>query len=138
MLVELGVVERATAWPTCDALGKAMRAWGVPDAILTDNAKAFTGRFGPSAGGEVLFDWICSENGIKHILTAPRSPTTTGKVERWHKTLRREFLAGKVFESITDARRRSMSGYVTATSSAAKRGRRPAEKSYIISAVSEA
>jgi hypothetical protein len=26
-------------------------------------------------------------------LTAPRSPTTTGKVERWHKTIRTEFLA---------------------------------------------
>ncbi len=62
----------------------------------------FTGRFGPGTG-EVLFDRICRENGIKHILTAPRSPTTTGKVERWHKTLRREFLNGKVFESIADA-----------------------------------
>jgi hypothetical protein len=51
----------------------------------------------------VLFDRICRENGIKHLLTAPRSPTTTGKVERWHKTLRREFLNGKVFESIADA-----------------------------------
>ena len=51
----------------------------------------------------MLFDRICRENGIKHILTAPRSPTTTGKVERWHKTLRREFLNGKVFDSIEDA-----------------------------------
>ena len=51
----------------------------------------------------MLFDRICRENGIKHILTAPRSPTTTGKVERWHKTLRREFLNGKVFDSIADA-----------------------------------
>jgi hypothetical protein len=75
---------------------------GVPDQILTDNAKVFTGRFGPGAG-EVLFDRICRENGIKHLLTAPRSPTTTGKVERWHKTLRREFLDGKVFASIDDA-----------------------------------
>src|SRR5690606_19087256 len=41
--------------------------------------------------------------GINHILTAPRSPTTTGKIERWHKTLRREFLTGKVFDSIDDA-----------------------------------
>ena len=62
-----------------------------PDQILTDNGKVFTGRFGPGTG-EVLFDRICRENGIKHILTAPRSPTTTGKVERWHKTLRRDFL----------------------------------------------
>jgi len=40
----------------------------------------------------VLFDRICAENGIRHLLTAPRSPTTTGKVERWHKTIRAEFL----------------------------------------------
>ena len=51
----------------------------------------------------MLFDRICRENGIGHLLTAPRSPTTTGKVERWHKTLRQEFLTGKVFESISDA-----------------------------------
>ena len=75
----------------------------MPDQVLTDNAKVFTGRFGPSATGEVLFDRICRENGIRHLLTAPRSPTTTGKVERFHKTLRGEFLAGKVFESIADA-----------------------------------
>ena len=96
------VVARATARPVCDALGMAMRVHGVPEQILTDNGKVFTGRFGPGTG-EVLFDRICRENGIKHILTAPRSPTTTGKVERWHKTLRREFLDGKVFDSIEDA-----------------------------------
>ena len=79
-----------------------MRTYGVPEQILTDNGKVFTGRFGPGHG-EVLFDRICRENGIKHLLTAPRSPTTTGKVERWHKTLRREFLNGKVFASIDDA-----------------------------------
>ena len=96
------VVERATARPVCEALTEAMRTFGVPREILTDNGKVFTGRFGPGAG-EVLFDRICRENGIKHLLTAPRSPTTTGKVERWHKTLRREFLNGKVFDSIADA-----------------------------------
>jgi transposase InsO family protein len=96
------VVERATARPVCDALAKAMRSFGVPREILTDNGKVFTGRFGPGTG-EVLFDRICRENGIKHLLTAPRSPTTTGKVERWHKTLRREFLNGRVFDSIADA-----------------------------------
>lgn len=96
------VVVRATARPTCDALGWAMRAHGVPNEILTDNGKVFTNRFGPGTG-EVLFDRICRENGIKHRLTAPRSPTTTGKVERWHKTLRREFLNGRVFDSVEHA-----------------------------------
>lgn len=101
-VVSAHVVRRATARPVCDALGIALRAHGIPDQILTDNGKVFTGRFGPGTG-EVLFDRICRENGVKHILTAPRSPTTTGKVERWHKTLRREFLDGKVFASIDDA-----------------------------------
>ncbi len=81
------VVQRATARPTCEALTLAMGRFGVPSQILTDNGKVFTGRFGPGTG-EVLFDRICRENGIKHLLTAPRSPTTTGKVERFHRTLR--------------------------------------------------
>ena len=96
------VVERATARPTCDALALAMRRHGVPAEILTDNGKVFTGRFGPGTG-EVLFDRICREKGIRHILTRPRSPTTTGKIERWHKTLRVEFLNGGVFDSLADA-----------------------------------
>lgn len=96
------VVARATAKPVCDALASAMRAHGVPDAILTDNGKVFTGRFGP-ARGEVLFDRICRDNGIRHLLTAPYSPTTTGKIERFHKTLKREFLDDKVFETIEHA-----------------------------------
>ncbi|MBQ0979105.1 transposase [Micromonospora sp. M61] len=40
----------------------------------------------------MLFDRICRENGIVHRLTQPASPTTTGKVERFHQTLRRELL----------------------------------------------
>jgi hypothetical protein len=96
------VVVRATARPVCDALEAAMARHGVPEAILTDNGKVFTARFGPGPG-PVRFDWICTNNGIDHILTAPRAPTTTGKVERWHKTLRREFLDGKVFASLADA-----------------------------------
>lgn len=96
------VVPRATARPTCEALALAMRRHGVPGGILTDNGKVFTGRFGPGTG-EVLFDRICRENGITHLLTAPRSPTTTGKVERFHRTLKDEMLRGAVFESIEEA-----------------------------------
>jgi transposase InsO family protein len=96
------VVARATARPVCDALEHAMAAHGVPEAILTDNGKVFTARFGPGPGA-VRFDRICRDNGIDHLLTAPRSPTTTGKIERWHKTLRAEFLTGKTFDSIADA-----------------------------------
>jgi len=61
------VVARATAKPVCDALLGAMETHGVPEAILTDNGKVFTGRFGKGPG-LVLFDRICRENGIRHLL----------------------------------------------------------------------
>jgi transposase InsO family protein len=83
----------------CDGLAEALRRHGVPQQILTDNGKVFTGRFGHPPT-EVLFDRICRENGIEHLLTAPRSPTTTGKVERFHRSLRAECLTGQLFTSL--------------------------------------
>jgi transposase InsO family protein len=95
------VVERATGRAVCLALAAALVRYGVPEEILTDNGKQFTDRFGKhgARNGEVLFDKICRKNGITHRLTAPASPTTTGKVERFHLTLRREWLDGRVFAS---------------------------------------
>src|SRR3954452_17451610 len=96
------VVPRASGRAVCLALVRAMCEYGIPEEILSDNGKQFTDRFGK--GGEVLFDRICRDNGIQHRLTAPASPTTTGKVERFHLTLRRELLddAG-VFEDLAAA-----------------------------------
>jgi transposase InsO family protein len=87
------VVPRATGRAVCLAFAAALARFGVPDEVLTDNGKQFTDRFG--AGGEVLFDRICRDNGIVHRLTQPASPTTTGKIERFHQTLRRELLSDR-------------------------------------------
>nr|WP_240942507.1 IS481 family transposase [Planosporangium thailandense] len=86
------VVARATGRAVCLALVAALRAYGIPEEILTDNGKQFTGRFTRPRPGEVLFERICRENGIVARNTKPRSPTTTGKVERFHQTLQRELL----------------------------------------------
>ena len=75
-----------------DAFVEAMRVYGVPSEVLTDNGKQFTGRFTKPRPAEVLFERVCRENGITARLTKPYSPTTTGKVERLHKTLRHELL----------------------------------------------
>ena len=93
-----GLVERATSRPVCSVSAAALQAYGVPEEVLTDNGKVFTGRYA-SRPVEVLFDRICRENGITHRLTAPRSPTTTGKIERFHGTARRELLNATVFDS---------------------------------------
>jgi transposase InsO family protein len=96
------LVPRATARRVCAAFAEAIRRYGVPEEVLTDNGKVFTARFGHRAA-ETLFDRICRENGITHRLTAVRSPTTTGKIERFHKTLRRELFAKHSFTTIEEA-----------------------------------
>jgi transposase InsO family protein len=98
------VVRRATGRAVCRAFVAAMRVYGIPDEVLSDNGKQFTGRFGKPRPAEVLFERICRRNGIVQRLTRPYSPTTTGKVERWHQTLQLELLndAGP-FGSVEDA-----------------------------------
>ena len=86
-IVSAKVMVRATARPVCQALAEALGRHGIPEQILTDNGKVFTARFGRGPG-PVMSGRICTGNGIRHILTAPYSPTTTGKAERLHKTMR--------------------------------------------------
>ena len=99
--VSAQLVRRATAQPVCDALLLALRRHGVPEEILTDNGRVFTGKT-KNPNTLVLFDRICLNNGITHRLTAPYSPTTTGKVERLHRTMRREFFELHTFDSLEE------------------------------------
>jgi transposase InsO family protein len=86
------VVRRATGRAVCTAFADALHRFGIPDEVLTDNGKQFTGRFTRPRPAEVMFERICRENGIIARNTKPRTPTTTGKVERFHQTLQRELL----------------------------------------------
>lgn len=92
MCVCARLMARERTRAVCDGLREALATYGCPEQILTDNGKVFTGRFNHPPV-EVLFDAICRESGIEHLLTAPRSPTTTGKIERFHRSLRAEFLS---------------------------------------------
>ena len=97
--VSAQLMVRESSQRVCEGLAMALRAYGVPEQILTDNGKVFTGRFNQPPV-EVLFDRVCRENGIEHLLTQPRSPTTTGKVERFHRAIRTEFRTDRIFASL--------------------------------------
>ncbi|MBY8862050.1 IS481 family transposase [Nocardia sp. CA2R105] len=98
------VLARPSGREVGEAFTAAMRRYGVPSEVLSDNGGQFTGRYVKPLPVEVLFEKICRDNGIKQRLTKPRSPTTTGKIERFHKTLRTEFLDHVApFESIAAA-----------------------------------
>jgi transposase InsO family protein len=86
------VVMVPTGRAVCEAFAAAMRRYGVPGEVLTDNGRQFTGRHTRPQPVEVLFERVCRENGIVLRHGKPRSPTTTGKIERFHKSLRAELL----------------------------------------------
>jgi len=100
--VSAKLMARERTQPVCDGLTAALTTYGVPEQILTDNGRVFTGKFF-TPPTEVLFDRICRENGIDHLLTQPRSPTTTGKIERFHRSLRAEFDTRRTFSSLRAA-----------------------------------
>ena len=103
MCVCARLMARERTRAVCDGLRAALASYGAPEQVLTDNGKVFTGRFNHPVV-EVLFDAICREHGIEHLLTQPRSPTTTGKIERFHRSLRAEFLSGRApFANLTAA-----------------------------------
>jgi transposase InsO family protein len=103
-VVIAAVVAVPSGRAVCAAFTAAMRRYGVPSEVLTDNGAQFTGRHTKPQPVQVLFERICRENGVSQRRTKPRSPTTTGKIERLHKTLRTEFLDHVApFESVPAA-----------------------------------
>jgi hypothetical protein len=59
----------------------------------------------------VLLDRICRQQGITHLCTGVRCPTTTGKIERFHKTLRAELVTGRRFQGLVEAQQ-ALDGWV--------------------------
>lgn len=112
------VIAAVVPVPSGRAVCAAVHRYGVPFEVLSDNGKQFTGRHNRPQPVEVMFEKVCRENGILQRLTKPRSPTTTGKIERWHKTLRRELLDHVApFESLTAAQEASTAGSTPTTTS---------------------
>lgn len=98
------VTERGTSRAVCTAFLAALAQFGAPEQVLTDNGVQFTGKYLRPRPTEVLFDQICRHNGIDHLLTKIRSPTTTGKVERWHQSIQTELLDDRgPFDSLAAA-----------------------------------
>ena len=65
------------------------------EAVLTDNAFAFTMRQAFHADRQSRFDQACTALGIRHYLLRPYAPQSNGKVERFFRTIDDECLAGR-------------------------------------------
>jgi putative transposase len=86
-IVHAEFFEKATTKNTILAFENAIRRYGKPENILTDNGTQFT----PARGVLGPFSNWCKKNGIKHILGRVHHPQTNGKIERWFGTYKMEY-----------------------------------------------
>ena len=72
------------------------------DAVMSDNGAEFgSGKFAKNKE-EHPFERLLTEMEIKHIYTKPYRPQTNGKIERFWKTLKDEFLEDSLFNDKED------------------------------------
>lgn len=81
----------ATTENTLLAFARAIKQYGKPEAIITDNGTQFT----PARGEKGPFSEFCERNEINHILGRIHHPQTNGKIERWFGTYKQEFKEGE-------------------------------------------
>jgi len=80
---------RITTPIVVDEFTKATQRHGIPYSTLTDNGMVFTTRLAGGRGGRNRFENELRRLNIHQINSTPNHPTTCGKVERFHQTLKR-------------------------------------------------
>jgi transposase InsO family protein len=86
MVVAAVVVPVATAADVVATFYRGTATWGFPASMLTDNGCIFTAQF---RGGRCGFETELATLGIRIKHGKPYHPQTQGKIERFHKTLKR-------------------------------------------------
>jgi transposase InsO family protein len=80
---------RVTGPIVVDTFTNALHNHGIPASTLTDNGMVFTTRLAGGKGGRNGFEHLLDSLGIVQKNSRPNHPTTCGKVERFHQTLKR-------------------------------------------------
>jgi hypothetical protein len=80
---------RVTGSIVLDEFRTAVARHGIPYSTLTDNGMVFTTRLAGGKGGRNAFEAHLRHLEIRQINSTPNHPTTCGKVERFHQTLKR-------------------------------------------------
>jgi transposase InsO family protein len=80
---------RITTPIVVDEFTKATQHHGIPYSTLTDNGLVYTTRLAGGRGGRNRFEHELRRLNIHQINSTPNHPTTCGKVERFHQTLKK-------------------------------------------------
>jgi len=79
---------------------KAFYQYGLPDSVLSDNGSQFAG----FQGGYTGFERWLMEHDVLPIHGRVGHPQTQGKIERFHRTMKNEFLKHHQFKNIHELR----------------------------------
>jgi transposase InsO family protein len=85
-ILSCDVRRTSTTDDVLEILEAAISRHGAPERILSDHGTQWYS----TVGGRCRFDEWCGSRGIGHSMGRIGKPTTQGKVERWHGSLRRE------------------------------------------------
>lgn len=97
-LAAVAGVSATTEWVT-QVARTAIQRCGRPDQLVSDNGREFV-----SVWEDTLtqFGQLLAEQGIEHLRCAPYYPQGNGKAEAFIKTLTREVLTGRTFDSLAE------------------------------------
>lgn len=84
------------------AFRKAVDNHGIPASTLTDNGMVFTTRLAGGKGGRNALENELHRCGVIQINSTPNHPTTCGKVERFHQTLKKHLTGQTRATTITE------------------------------------
>lgn len=85
-----------------DTFTETARNHGLPASVLTDNGLVYTTRFAGGRGGRNHLETALVAFGIEQKHSRPNHPTTCGKVERFHQTVKRWLTAQAPATSISE------------------------------------
>lgn len=97
----LGVFRTHTAERVLDVYRTAVADYGTPKEMLTDNGRQYA-----NWRGMTRFQKALKQDKVHHIRSASHHPQTLGKIERFWKTIKEEFLERARFETFEEAQER--------------------------------
>jgi transposase InsO family protein len=97
-ITSLGLYRSQTAEHVLETYRRGIAEYGVPREMLTDNGRQYT-----NWRGKTRFEREMKKDRVKHIRSRPHHPMTLGKIERFWKSIQREFLFRAQFDSFEQA-----------------------------------
>jgi transposase InsO family protein len=100
-VVGLGLYRSQTAEHVLEVYRTAAAEYGVPKEMLTDHGRQYA-----NWRGKTRFQQEMAKDRVQHLMSRPHHPMTLGKVERFWKTIWKEFLMRGQFGSFEEAQER--------------------------------